>query len=367
MSKRSFRIALAAVLSSLLVVGVVMTVFVVKACHYPHNAHDGSGKQIAVEIKSGMSFPTIARTLADKHVIDKPTWFRLYAMWRGVESDVKSGNYVFRDDMTPEQVLDELLAGVKDVTVDVAIPEGLNMLEVFAQIDKAGVAKADELERLARDPAFLEKHGLSGDSVEGYLFPATYNFRVPEKPQVVLERMINEHRKVWSEVSQQHARSLRKLEDRLKWSDRDVVTLASIVQKEAGVKDDERRIAQVFVNRMTSDDFKPHHRLQTDPTIRYGCEVPLVKSAACKLWKVTDRLHDDQLKDADNPYNTYTHEGLPPGPISNPGRDAMAAAADPDGSDYYYFVVKPGSKSSAFARTYDEHKVNVDRYLGKGS
>jgi UPF0755 protein len=361
MSKRSFRIALIAVSASLVVLGIVATILIRKALAYPGDRHEGTGKIVAVEIKSGMSFPSIARELADKGVIDRPTWFRLYAMWRGATSSVKTGEYQLRDDLTPEEVLDSLLAGVKDVTTDVAIPEGLNMLEVFAQIEKAGVAKASELEKLARDPAFLEKHGISGESVEGYLFPSRYNFRVHEKPQVVLDRMIEEHRRVWNDVSTRHAKALRKLEDKTKWSDRDVLVLASIVQKEAGVKEDERRIAQVFVNRVTDPDFKPK-LLQTDPTIRYGCEVPVVKSAPCKAWDQKG-LTELQMNDADNPYNTYRHEGLPPGPIGNPGREAMEAAADPDGSDYFYFVVETkGSRKSAFARTKAEHDANVKRY-----
>jgi UPF0755 protein len=242
------------------------------------------------------------------------------------------------------------------------------MLEVFALIEKAGVAKAADLEKLARDHEFLEKHGIAGDSVEGYLFPATYNFRVPEKPQQVLERMIDKHREVWNDIATRHARSLKRLKDKLQWSDHDVLTLASIVEKEAVVQDEKKRIAQVFVNRLTDDSFKPKHRLQTDPTIRYGCEVPLQKSAACLAWDRGDRLHDAQLHDVDNPYNTYEHEGLPPGPISNPGKSAMEGAADPDGSDYFYFVAKPGgSKEHAFAKTYEEHRKNVDKYLGKGS
>jgi UPF0755 protein len=362
MSKRSFRIALIAVASSLLVLAIIAFVLVRKALRYPDDRHEGSGKQIAVEIRSGMSFPTIARTLADKDVIDKPTWFRLYAMWRGSTSSVKTGNYVLRDDMTPKEVLDALLAGVKDVTTDVAVPEGLNMLEVFAAIEKSGVAKAADLEKLARDPEFLQKHGIAGDSVEGYLFPATYNFRVPEKPQLVLERMIDKHREVWNDITTRKARALRKVEDKLKWSDRDVLTLASIVEKEAVRPDEHRRIAQVFINRLTDPDFKPK-RLETDPTIRYGCEVPPQKSAACTSWD-RGRLHDAQLHDKDNPYNTYEHDGLPPGPISNPGRGAMEGAADPDGSEFFYFVAKPdGSHSHAFARTYDEHKKNVEKYV----
>jgi len=363
MSKRAFRIALIAVISSLLVLAIVALLLVRKALRYPDDRHAGTGKQVAVEIHNGMSFPSIARTLADKEIIDKPTWFRLYAMWRGATSSIKSGNYTLRDDQTPKEVLDALLAGVKDITTDVAVPEGLNMLEVFAIIEKSGVAKSAELEKLARDPEFLQKHGIAGDSVDGYLFPATYNFRVPEKPQLVLERMIDKHREVWKDIATRHAKSLRKLEDKLKWSDHDVLTLASIVEKEAVRAEERPRIAQVFVNRLVDPDFKPK-RLETDPTIRYGCEVPLVKSAACKAWDRGDRLHAEQLHDPDNPYNTYTHEGLPPGPISNPGKSAMEGAAEPDGSEYFYFVAKPdGSHSHAFARSFEEHKKNVDRYM----
>jgi len=364
-TKRPFRIALATVLGSLLVLGIVVTMLISKACAYPGDRHDGGHKTVAVTITSGMSFPAIARELADKGVIDHPTWFKLYAMWRGATSDVKTGEYQLRDDMTPQEVLDTLLAGVKEVTTDVKIPEGLNMLEVFALIDSKGVAKADELEKLARDPSFLQKHGITGESVEGYLFPSTYNFRVHEKPEVVLDRMIEEQHREWADVSAKHGKALAKLEAKLKWSDRDVLVLASIVQKEAGVKEDERRIAQVFVNRLSDPDFKPK-LLQTDPTIRYGCEVPLVKSAACKAW---DRkgLTETQMDDADNPYNTYRHDGLPPGPIANPGREAMEAAADPDGSDYFYFVVESkGSRKSAFARTKKEHDANVAAYRHSG-
>src|SRR5262249_22759133 len=111
MSKRSFRIALIAVVSSLVVLAAIAGVLIHKGLQYPDDRHEGEGKLIAVEIRSGMSFPTIARALSDRGLIDRPTWFRMYAMWRGATSSVKSGNYVLRDDLTPKQVLDALLAG----------------------------------------------------------------------------------------------------------------------------------------------------------------------------------------------------------------------------------------------------------------
>ena len=107
--------------------------------------------------------------------------------------------------------------------------------------------------------------------------------------------------------------------------------------------------------------FKPK-LLETDPTIRYGCEVPPVKSAACAKWDITDRLHRDQLDDKDNPYNTYTHEGLPPGPICNPGQGAIRAVLNPDDNRYLDVVAKGGG-AHAFAKTLAEHERNVDKYM----
>ena len=177
----------------------------------------------------------------------------------------------------------------------------------------------------------------------------------------MLERLITRHQEVWNDLLAHHPRDAAKIKDKLKWSDRDILTMASIVEKEAVDPAERPRIAQVFINRLVSPDFKSH-RLETDPTIRYGCEVPVQKSAACQSWNITDRLHTAQLHDLDNPYNTYTHAGLPPGPISNPGKNAIEAVLAPDGSDYFYFVAKD-ARNHAFSKTFEEHKRNVDKYM----
>jgi UPF0755 protein len=187
----------------------------------------------------------------------------------------------------------------------------------------------------------------------------------------VIEKMIERHQEVWHDVTSANPKDLAKLKDKLKWSDREVLTLASIVEKEAVDPKERPRIAQVFINRLTKDDFKSH-RLETDPTIRYGCLVPEKKTAACIAWNEPcakqnlppgcDRLHRAQLDDEDNVYNTYRHAGLPPGPISNPGRSSIAAVISPDGSDYLYFVAK-NEREHVFSKTFDEHKRNVDKYM----
>jgi UPF0755 protein len=360
-SKGSFRTALAIVLGSLVIVAAIAGWLITRALDYPGDAHAGAGQDVELEIKSGMSFPAIATMLADKGVIAKPTWFRLYAMWEGDTTNVKTGKYTIKDNLAPKQVLAVLVAGVKEVATKVTLPEGKNMLEFFDLLEAAKVAKARELEALARDKDFLAKHGITGDTVEGYLFPDTYELRVNEKPAVVLQRLITRHQEVWNDLVAKHAKDAAKVKDKLGWTDRDLLVLASIVEKEAVDPAERPRIAQVFINRLTSSSFSPK-RLETDPTIRYGCMVPVQKSAACQQWDKRDRLHRAQLDDKDNPYNTYQHEGLPPGPIANPGKGSIEAVLAPDGSDYFYFVAKD-ARNHAFARTFDEHKRNVERYM----
>ncbi|MDB4954775.1 MAG: aminodeoxychorismate lyase [Myxococcales bacterium] len=360
MSKRSFRVALAVVVGSVLLVVAIAGWFIHRALQYPDAQHEGSGGEIDVEIKPGMSFPQVASMLSSKGVIDRPTWFRIYAMWEGDTTNIKTGKYLIKDNLTPAQVLKVLVTGIKEVTTKVTLPEGKNMLEFFDLLGTSRVANPKELEAIARDKEFLSNHAITGDSVEGYLFPDTYEFRVGEKPRVVIERLINRHQEVWQELLAKHGRDAGKLKDKLHWGDREILTMASIVEKEAVDPAERPRIAQVFINRLTSPDFKPK-RLETDPTIRYGCEVPVQKSAACRAWNKSDRLHTAQLHDADNPYNTYQHEGLPPGPISNPGKGSMEATLAPDGSEYLYFVARD-ARNHAFARTYDEHKRNVERF-----
>jgi UPF0755 protein len=372
-SKGSFRTALAVVLGSLLIVAIVCIWLITRALAYPGAAHAGTGREVDVEVKSGMSFPAIASMLADKGVIEKPTWFRLFAMWEGQTTNVKTGKYVIKDNLAPRQVLAVLIAGVKEVATKVTLPEGKNMLEFFELLQAAKVAKAAELEALARDKDFLGRHGITGDTVEGYLFPDTYEFRVNEKPAVVLQRLITRHQEVWNDLLAKHPRDAAKVKDKLGWTDRDLLVLASIVEKEAVDPAERPRIAQVFINRLTSSSFQPK-RLETDPTIRYGCMVPMQKSAACIAWHEPclkanppkpmgcDRLHRAQLDDKANPYNTYQHDGLPPGPIANPGKGSIEAVLSPDGSDYFFFVAKD-ARNHAFARTFEDHKRNVDKFM----
>ncbi len=360
MSSRSFRIALWIVLSTVGLMGIAGVYVGYKIWNYPDQPHQGGETQVVVHVRKGMTFPQISQLLVKEGVISNARWFRLYAMHQGVTTQVRSGTYSFDGDQTPKQVLDRITKGVDAVTTDVTIPEGLNMLETIAIIARAGVAKANELEVLARDPKFAGKHNIPGETIEGYLFPNTYQFRVPTPPEKVLSRLIEQHHRVWRDVYKRNMRGAQHLNRLLKWNNRELIILASILEKEAVSSSELPRIAQVFLNRLLSPSFRPK-RLETDPTIRYGCMVPLRKSAACKAWDPSKRLRRAQLSDADNLYNTYQHEGLPPGPICSPGKAALEAVLKPDGSKYFFFVSR-NDGTHVFSKTLREHRRAVDKY-----
>ena len=360
MSKRSFRAALAVVVATFALLAAAAVWGGYEVSRYPGRRRAGTGREVAVEIERGMKFPAVVEILARARLVDRPSWFRLYAMHRGLANKVRAGRYSLRDDLSPRELLDALVAGVEEVEVAVTVPEGKHIREVFALVAAAGVADADALEEAARDPAWLKEQGIDGETCEGYLFPETYRFKKPSPPRAVLAAMVKQHRIVWAELEKQHARSLAKLEKQLGWGDREVVVMASIVEKETGAPEERRRVASVFYNRLTLPGFKTR-LLETDPTIRYGCTIPRAKSRGCAGWDPSDRLHRAQLDDAGNLYNSYRHPGLPPGPIANPGRASLAAAMDPEATEYLYFVAKD-ERTHVFSRTYEEHARWVEKY-----
>jgi UPF0755 protein len=360
MSKRAFRSALICVVA---LVGVLIGVGLWGAnivMTYPVRAHAGSGRVVTVKVGKGMRFPEIAEALAAGGVIERPSWFRVYAMYRGLANKVRAGTFELKDDLPPRDVLDLLVKGVEEVDVAVTIPEGKNLIEVFGAIEQAGIASAAELTAIARDAEWLKGQGIEGETAEGYLFPDTYRWKKPTPARAVLETMLKKHRIVYDDVRKKHGKTLEKLQKQLGWGDKQIVTLASIIEKETAEPSERPRVASVFVNRLTLPSF-PSRRLETDPTVRYGCLVPTQKPPSCTGWDPAGRLHRAQLDDAANPYNTYQHAGLPPGPIANPGRGALEAAMAPDGSPYLYFVAKD-ERSHVFSKTYEEHARWVEKY-----
>ena len=260
--------------------------------------------------------------------------------------------------MTPHQVLDNLLNGARELEVPVTIPEGKNLLEVAQLLDEAGICKKEEAERLLRDPAYALSLGVAAPSLEGYLYPDTYKFPPGSNCAKVLPQLVKRSQRVLGELKGQFFEGLRILNKQYNFNDREIVTMASLVEKETARQEERPRIAGVFLNRLRLPSFRPH-KLETDPTIIYGCTVPLEKSEACK--KFEGRIRRIHLDDKDNLYNTYTHEGLPPGPICNPGKAALRAVLAPDSTPYLYFVSR-NDGTHQFSATLEEHQAAVNRY-----
>jgi UPF0755 protein len=360
--RRAFRVFLLTAAIGLLVFALV----VYKALSYPDRTSGVARGEVEVEIPRGSGAQKVSELLTDAGLIDHASLFRLYAGQRGAANRFRPGHYKFQAPATPRQLVDLIVKGVADELVAVTIPEGKNMLEVAEILDAAGVSSRDELLALAMDPIFVKSLDLPGRSLEGYLFPDTYRLRPHSQASRVLVAMVRRHRQVFEELRAANPTGANYLRNKLKLDDAAAITLASIVEKETGQPQERPRIAQVFMNRLVKPTFKPK-LLQTDPTIVYGCTVAPkfigVASPACQKWD--GRIHRIHLDDAANPYNTYTHEGLPPGPIANPGRAALAAVFRPDGTNYLYFVAK-NDGTHQFSASIGDHEAAVVKYQRAG-
>jgi UPF0755 protein len=325
---------------------------------YPDSHPSGTAREAQLTVEKGMTLGEISRRLADRRLIDHPSWFRFYANERGLAQKIRAGQYTLSSSMSPKQLLDRLVEGVPVEEVTVTIPEGKNMIEVAERLDTAGVCSGDEAGKLMRDPAFVHSLGVPNATLEGYLYPDTYRFRAKTPPAKVLAQMVKHGQEVLAALEKQNPQSAPMLKTKYGFSDREIVLMASLVEKETAQPAERPRIAGVFLNRLKLPTFVPH-RLETDPTIVYGCTLPAKKSVACK--KFEGRIRKMHLTDVDNLYNTYTHEGLPPGPISNPGRAALEAVLKPDATPYLYFVSK-NDGTHYFSKTRAEHEAAVNKY-----
>jgi UPF0755 protein len=237
----------------------------------------------------------------------------------------------------------------------VTFPEGWTRFDMARRLqDRHVVALRDFLDATTASP-LLRELGIEGDSAEGFLFPATYDFTLDDDPADVVRRMKREFDRRWDVMSRVHSAALADVMASARMSVRDVVTLASLVEKEAASDDERPIIASVFLNRLRDPGFKPKH-LECDPTAAYGCIAEPEKAASCAAFtgKATAAIEHD----LDNPYSTYTHEGLPPGPIANPGAKSLDAAAAPSSTHYLFFVAR-GEGRHLFTETYEAHLAAV--------
>jgi UPF0755 protein len=298
----------------------------------------GFAGEARVNIDRGSSVNAILGKLAAAGVIRDARLARLWLLYRGSPA-LQAGVYLFREPATTPEVLDRIAAG--DVAaLRVTLIEGLTLEETADHLANEGFGDRDAFLTVMRDPALVRDIDAEATDLEGYLFPDSYTFTEGVTERAVVEALVDNFRRRW------RAEVAPKLASGSGRGRREILTLASIVEKEAKLADERPLIAAVYANRLEIG-----MGLFADPTVIYA-----LKRAG--RWNGNIRRPDLQM---DSPYNTYRHAGLPPGPICSPGAGSLAAAAAPADVPHLYFVSR-NDGSHVFATSLAEHNRNVAQW-----
>ncbi len=299
---------------------------------------ESPGRDLVFRVEPGQIFTTISKNLKVAGLISDTRRFLKLAKASGKTSSIRAGEFKLSTGWTPGEVLHELTTSA-GIMKKVAVREGLTWWQTAEKIQAAGLGTRDVFAKAVANPELLAKYGIQSKDAEGYLFPETYMLTPPRGDQsaYMVEAMIKEFFKnakvVWPNGLPE-------------WKEMNkMVILASLVEKETGDTSERKRIAGVFHNRL-----KKRMLIQADPTIIYGLGP-----------EFDGNIRKRHLLDKENPYNTYTHRGLPPGPICSPGLDALQAAVNPEDHSYLYFVAK-GDGSHYFSKSLREHNNAVHKY-----
>lgn len=296
------------------------------------------GHDVLFRVNKGQPLSTIARNLKKENVITDTRRFLALAMRRGKSQSARAGQFRLNTGWLPDVVLTELTS-TPGILKRIGFREGLNWWQAAGIAERADMGTVQEFDAAVHDKDLLARFGIPADSAEGYLFPETYLLSPPDRDRarVMVATMLDQF---FTEAARAWPAGLPPRNEIHK-----AVILASLVEKETGKASERRRIAGVFANRL-----KRGMLLQTDPTIIYGLGPDF-----------DGNLRRSHLTDRKNPYNTYVHPGLPPGPICSPGLDALLAVIDPEPHSYLYFVAK-GDGTHYFSTTLAEHNRAVHKY-----
>ncbi|MFM8551203.1 MAG: endolytic transglycosylase MltG, partial [Nitrospiraceae bacterium] len=295
----------------------------------------GEGLVKTVEIQEGTTLRQVAALLQREQLLRHQWGLILLGKLTSSDRRIVAGEYALRSDMTPKDLLAELRSG-HVVLHAVTIPEGYTAVQIAELLDQKGIVDGREFLRLVHDRGFIRTLNLDTDSLEGYLFPDTYRLARGVKSQEMIAAMVAGLRQVLTPELQARAKDVN-------MSLHDVLTLASVIEKESGVEAERELVSAVFHNRL-----RRHIPLQSDPTVIYGIQ------------NFNGNLTRKDLAAA-SPYNTYRNQGLPPGPIANPGAGSIRAALYPVPTSYLYFVSR-NDGTHEFSSTLAEHNRAVDRY-----
>lgn len=297
-------------------------------------AHEHPPSKIVV-IPDGATFQQVAALLERERLIKSRSAFVLIGKSQSADRKIHAGEYEFNAGMIPAEILSRLLSG-QVVLHSITIPEGLATSQIADLLAQHHVVDREELLRLTKDKAFIASLGIKADTLEGYLYPNTYRFPREMKPKEVVLSMVDHLRQAFGPDLQARAQEQN-------MTMHEVLTLASIIEKETGSSGERPEISAVFHNRL-----KKKIPLQSDPTVIYG------------LPNFDGNLRRKDLS-TPSPYNTYRWAGLPPGPIANPGIHAIRAALYPSNSRAIFFVSR-NDGTHQFSTTLAEHNEAVEKY-----
>ncbi len=325
--------------SALALILAVAAAFGYLGYQFSHSKANDQGIDVVYEVRPGVSFNMMANEFEQKGLVRSAYFFSIYARMVGERSKVKVGEYLLRTDMVPSEILKVITSG-KSIERSFTISEGLNLYEISALFEKEGFGKKEDFWRLTHDRALSRNLlGEEQESLEGYLFPETYRLTKYTDARTLISNMVKRYLYVFNEV--QPLGEVKTL------NRHQVTTLASIIEKETGAPEERPVISAVFHNRLAKN-----MKLQTDPTVIYG--------KAEKTGKYEIVISRQDLLTPTR-YNTYTIPALPPGPIGNPGREALLAAMKPNQSKYLFFVSQ-NNGTHIFSEDYQAHQKAVQRF-----
>lgn len=322
-------------LLTVLFLSVSLLLFLVSIFAFLYMPAQQKRRVVEVKVERGESFSSVVNKLKDRGVIPNERFFTLWARLLALDKKIHWGVYRFDLPIAPREVLDRMVLG-RGLFHRITIPEGLALNEIADLLGREGATGKEKFLKEARSTEVLSLLGLENNGIEGYLFPDTYYFPVSATERDILTAMVEQFQEIFTPMMERQAK-------KLGLSRHEVVTLASLIEKETGVEAERPLVSAVFHNRL-----KGNIPLQSDPTVIYGLE------------DFTGKLRRKDLQNP-SPYNTYLIRGLPPGPICNPGLSSLRAALFPARVSYLYFVSK-NDGTHFFSETIREHNRAVNIY-----
>lgn len=321
-------------ISCLAILSLAIILFAYGAVYLRTPAYEKGAKK-TIAIRKGMTFKEAAQLLEEQGIIRGIRRFILLGRISGAFAKVKAGEYELSSDMSPLQVLSTLTTG-KVKQHKVFIPEGYTLVQIAEFLENREVTDGKTFLEKCSSSQYISSLGIEADTLEGYLFPDSYLFSRNLQPKDIIETMVRRFREIYTPQHSERAKELG-------FSDYEILILASIIEKEAAIREERFLVSSVFHNRL-----KRRMRLNSCSTVIYG-----IKNFDGNLTKADLERY--------TPYNTYRIRGLPPGPICNPGREAIQAALFAAETKYLYFVSK-NDGSHHFSSTLEEHNRAVRKY-----